>query len=81
MNVLIMPSNWERALKCIVPYFHLLGTCFWLRFDNRVLKGRIMELEFEKKYLKTYYSKGFLATLKTTKRERYPIRRLIWNGS
>ena len=62
-NVLIMSPSWKRTLKCLVPYFHLLGTCGWVRFENNLLRGKIMELEFEKKYLRTYYSKGFLAAL------------------
>jgi len=48
INYLIMPASWRRAIKCLVPYFTLLGKYAWLKYENNHLRGQIMELKRSK---------------------------------
>jgi len=43
MNFLIMPASWCRAIKCLIPYFNLLGNYAWLKYENNRLRGLLME--------------------------------------
>lgn len=48
-RVLIRPRSWARALQCIVPYFHLIGSYCWLGLKYRVLWGENRSLKLRLK--------------------------------
>lgn len=54
-RVLLMSTGWERALKCIVPYFRLLGKYAWLNGKYRTLQGKCFWYKHICRITRSYY--------------------------